>query len=130
MLWQHVVLCKSYATESAPGCVCRVVCSLKFYVCALVGVLIKTIHNGLINEKTICNYVKRRSVFLVRLFWFEIRNTTPALALYVHVRGSGERGQWIIDRRQLGGRVRWGGQDVCCEHTVVAVGPVAGESLR
>ena len=22
MLWQHVILCKSYATESAPDCVC------------------------------------------------------------------------------------------------------------
>jgi len=22
VLWQHVTLCKSYATESAPGCVC------------------------------------------------------------------------------------------------------------
>jgi len=29
VLWQHVVLCKSYATESVPGYVRRVVCSLR-----------------------------------------------------------------------------------------------------
>jgi len=39
-------LCKSYVTKSAPGYVCHVLyslfeCKKKFYVCALVGVLIK-----------------------------------------------------------------------------------------
>jgi hypothetical protein len=48
VLWQRVILCKLYVTESAPGFVYRVLCNWrlqlhnkKFYVCALVGVLIK-----------------------------------------------------------------------------------------
>ena len=72
VLWQHVILCKFYVTESASGCVYRVLCNWwlilarnrvapwgwskktetywsnfkcfnlkKFYLCALVGVLIK-----------------------------------------------------------------------------------------
>jgi len=28
-LWQHVILCKSYATDSVPGYVCRVLCNLR-----------------------------------------------------------------------------------------------------
>ena len=33
VLWQHVVLCKSYANDSAPGNVCRVLCSLRVSSC-------------------------------------------------------------------------------------------------
>jgi len=28
VLWQNVVLCKSYAAESTPECLCHVLCSL------------------------------------------------------------------------------------------------------
>jgi len=29
VLWQHVVLCKSYAAENAPDYVCRVLCCVR-----------------------------------------------------------------------------------------------------
>ena len=43
MLWQHVVLCKSYGAENVPdcGCVSCVMLHETVYVCAVVCVLVK-----------------------------------------------------------------------------------------